>query len=234
MTTISKNHAAILILALSKLVSDDEIYEFCFRYRLDPAECYKNATEIVSPSKLLAALDSAEKEILEKARSGLKILTLFDYGDSVKNSFIYCAGDTELLNSKKFTVNLSRASNVLALRVEEVLERLAEKAPASLAMVGGASSSFASSVRYHECGKPVIMTVEDDTFNNFKNNFASLTVYGVRASSLYPVALTFDLVTRKGATQTIADVAGNFVNISTLGVERATDKILNLIDRAEA
>lgn len=232
MTTTSKNHAAILVLALSKLVPDGEVQEFCFSHSLDIAECYLNATEIVSPGKLLKALEEAEQEILEKQAQGIQILTIFDYGDQVDKSYLYFTGDENCIFAKKFTVNISKASNILAMRVEEALESIARRAPEDLAMVGGANSSFASSVRYHECNRPVIMMAE--ALNNFKNNFADCMVYDVRPSELYSVPVTFELITQKGESQMVADVNGHTVNMTKLGLNRATEKIVRLIEEAQA
>lgn len=228
----SKNLSATLIVALSKLLPDETVLDFCAKHNFDPAECYLNATEVADPAKLLVELENATQEITEKFEQDINILTLFDYGTKIKKSYIYYQGAEEPLFAKKFIVNISHASNALALRVEESLESIAKFAPDQLAMVSGASSSFASSVRYHECGKPVIM-IADKTMNNFKNNFADCLVQDARPSELLPVPVTYDLILKRGVSQTIADIAGQTVNITKLGNAEAAKAIVKLILETE-
>ena len=218
MTTPSKNYAGILIRALSLICDEQVIKDFVSKYQYNPVVCYQNVTEIAAPDKLLKAIPAAEKEMTEKAKRGINILTLFDYGRDIDKTYLYYQGNSELFSLSTFTVNISHASNALAVRIEEVIDQIARKSTGSLA----------SCVHYHECGRPVIMTTEQ-SLDNFKSNFADLLIYGVRPSALYPAVITFDMVARKGVHQTIADVDGKSVNVTKLGPEKAAEKIIELI-----
>ena len=228
MTTPSKNYAGILIRALSLICDEQVVKDFVSKYQYNPVACYQNATEIAAPDKLLKAIPAAEKEIAEKAKRNINILTLFDYGKDIDKTYLYYQGDAKLFSLPTFTVNISHASNALAVRIEEVIDQIARKSTGNLAMIGGATSSFASCVHYHECGRPVIMTTEQ-SLDNFKSNFADLLIYGVRPSALYPAVITFDMIVRKGVHQTIADVDGQSINVTKLGPEKAAEKIIELI-----
>lgn len=228
MMTPSKNYAGMLARALSLICDEQAVKNYCAKYQFDPISCYKNVTEIAAPEKFLDAIKAAEQEIAEKSEQGINLLSLFDYGKDIDKTCLYYQGDTNLFKMPAFTVNISHASNVLAVRIEEVIDEIAKKSAGNLAMIGGASSSFASCVHYHECGKPVIMTTEQ-SLDNFKSNFADLLLYGIRPSALYPTVITFDMVVRKGVNQTIADVDGESVNVTKLGPEKAAEKIIELI-----
>lgn len=228
MTTLSKNYAGILARAMSMVCDEQTIKDYCVRYQLDPSLCYKNITEIIAPEKFLNAIKVAEQEIAEKSEHGINLLSLFDYGKNIDKVCLYYQGDTSLFELPAFTINISHASNALAVRIEEVIDEIAKKSTGDLVMIGGASSSFASCVHYHECGKPVIMTTEQ-SLDNFKSNFADLLLYGIRPSSLYPAVITFDMVVRKGVNQTIADVNGKSINVTKLGPEKAAERIIELI-----
>ncbi|MBQ3352222.1 hypothetical protein IJG91_00970 [Candidatus Saccharibacteria bacterium] len=228
MTTPSKNYSGILARALSSICDEQIVKDFCAKYQFDIKACYQNATEIAAPDKLLKAISEAEAEITEKSSHDINILSLFDYGKDIDKTYLYYQGDTNLFSLPTFTINISHASNALAVRIEEVIDQIARKSTGNLAMIGGATSSFASCVHYHECGRPVIMTTEQ-SLDNFKSNFADLLIYGVRPSALYPSVITFDMVTRKGVHQTIADVDGHSVNVTKLGPEKAAERIIELI-----
>lgn len=228
MTTLSKNYAGLLARAMSLTCDEQTVKDYCAKYQFDPNLCYKNITEIIAPEKFLNAMKAAEQEVAEKSEQGINLLSLFDYGRDIDKPCLYYQGDTKFFKLPAFTVNISHASNALAVRIEEVIDEIAKKSTGDLVMVGGASSSFASCVHYHECGKPVIMTTEQ-SLDNFKSNFADLLLYGIRPSALYPTVITFDMVVRKGVNQTIADVDGKSVNVTKLGPVRAAEKIIELI-----
>ena len=244
MMTLSNNYSAILIRALSEICDENDVFAFCRKYKFDVEKCYQNATEIADPGKLLAALDTAKQDIATKQKDGKKILTIFDYHDQISNNYIYYWGDKNVLFSPKFTVNMSHASNVLAQRVDEILEQIAkaietlkkEHPEISLVMVGGASSSFASCVRFRECNQPVIMTTEKD-LGNFRNNVADCIVYDVRPSALKPTPVTFDLISVestgdvavKGLRQTIVSVGEREINVTKLGVLAAVQEIITIL-----
>lgn len=241
MTTSSKNLTATLILALSKICDEQEIANFCAKHQYSPAKCYLCATEIADPGKLITALDEAEQEIAAKAKDGINILTIFDYGSQVDKNYIFYQGNIDILSQPKFTINMSHVSNVLAMRVEEVLEAISKVPGAeNLVMVGGASSSFASCVKYKKCNRPVIMTAEKD-LGGFRNSIADCLIYDIRPSDLKPVLLTFDLISVdsdgdvkvKGLRQTVADVANREINITKLGLDTAAQEIVDIIMEAK-
>ncbi len=228
----SKNLGAMLIKALCDICAEEKVIEFVRDHYYDPAKCYLNATKIAHPKKLLEALVQAEQDITTKEEQGIHIMSIFDYGEKIKKAYLFYQGKSDCILGKKFTVNINRASNVLAVRVEEVIEAIAKNAPDNLAIVGGASSSFATAVHYHECNKPVLM-IADKSMNNFKNNFADCMVYDVRLALLSPVTITFEMVENSNISKIVADVAGVSVSVTKLGVDRAANMIIKLIMEAE-
>ena len=242
MTTSSSN-SAVLIYALTKVCGEQAVIDFVKKHHFDVAECYLNATEIANPGELVSAIDDAKEDLDSKFQNGIFIATIFDYHSQIEKPYIFYQGSRNLLFQPKFTINMSHASNSLAIRVEEILEAISNIEPendeAELVMVGGASSSFATCVQYRKLNKPVIMTTEKD-LEGFRNNIADSLVYDARPSTLRPVPITFDLmevssdgdVPVKGLRQTIADVAGHEINVTKLGLESAAQEIVRCIREA--